>query len=376
MRPKDLIYIIIIVGLNVSFKTIGQIVNINLDDAFNKKQKIHISEIAYSVEYIALETKPVCRCGAQVRVYCNEKYIITVSVNNILVFDRKTGAFIAEVGKSDEIYSTYYVIPFDERRNVITFKSTPNTLTEYSLLNSFLKEIQLPVDHGNSVYWKGGNYVQFVANVTGNDNRRLIVFRGDNSVIKVFTNKNRFIKTVKAIYYSNKEGGFYWFDNNMHFKETFIDTIYQVTQEKLIPKYCFNEGDHGLDYSTKGKLELRSKQKYFFISNIYETENFLFFYIEYGLKFYSGIYFKNEENCKISDYCLINRAGFVNDLDNFIPFHFLSVNNSNELVGFCIPAEIEKWKKENEINITDEERLRILKVHADNNPVVIIAKLK
>lgn len=376
MSPKSLVYIIIIVGFNVCFKSVGQVVNINLNDGFNKKQQINLSEIAYSVEYVTLETNPNCRCGPQVRVYCNEKYIITVSINNIFVFDRKTGAFITEIGKSDQIYSTYYVIPFDERRNTITYKSTPNTIAEFSLMNNFVQEISLPLDHGNSIYWKNGNYIQFVANITGNDNRRLIVFTKDNTVAKVHRNKNRFVKTVKENYYSNKEGGFYWFNRNLYFKETFIDTIYQVTEEKLIPKYCFNKGCRGLDYSMKGTLDLRNKQNYFFISNIYETGNYLFFNVEYGLKVYSGIYFKTEDNCKISDYCLINRTGFVNDLDNFIPLHFSSVNNSNELVGFCIPDEIEKWKKENAINITDEERLRILKVHEDNNPVVIIAKLK
>lgn len=376
MSPKSLVYIIIIVGFNVCFKTVGQVIKINLEDAFNSKQQINLSEIAYSVEYVTLETNSVYRCGPQVRVYCNEKYIITVSINNIFVFDRKTGAFITEIGRSDQIYSTYYVIPFDERRSLITFKSTPNTIAEFSLTNNFLQEIQLPVDHGNSVYWKNGNYIQFVANITGNDNRRLIVYTKDNTVVKVHRNKNRFVKTVKENYYSNKEGGFYWFNRSLYFKETFIDTIYQVTEEKLIPIYCFDEGYHGLDYSMRGTLDLRNKQNYFFISNIYETEKYLLFNVEYRLKVYSGIYFKKENSCEISDFCLINRTGFVNDIDDFIPLHFSSVNNSNELVGFCIPDEIGKWKKDNAINITDEERLRIIKVHEDDNPVVIIAKLK
>ncbi len=375
MSLKVSLNIIIFIGFNVWFKTVGQVVDIKLCNAFEINQPIQLSEIANSVEYVILETNPNCRVGPQVRVYCNEKYIITVSINNIFVFDRKTGAFITEIGKS-VIYSTYYVIPFDEQRKIITFKSTPNTITEFSLINNFLQEVILPVDHGNSIYWKNGNYIQFVANITGNDSRRLIVFTKDNTIVKVHTNKNRFVKTVKENYYSNKEGGFYWFNRNLYFKETFIDTIYQVTEKKLIPKYCFNEGNYSLDYSMKGTLDLRNKQNYFFTSNIYETEKYLLFNVEYMLRVYSGIYFKKENSCKISDFCLINRTGFVNDIDDFIPLHFSSVNNSNELVGFCIPDEIEKWEKENTINTTDEERLRILNVHKDNNPVVIIAKLK
>ncbi len=376
MNLKVSAYIVLFIGFNIWFKTYGQIATIHLNDAFKEKQNNNLSEIAYSVEYVKLETSPNCRCGPQVRVYCNEKYIITVSVNNIFVFDRKTGAFINEIGKSDQIYSTYYVIPFDEHRNILTFKSAPSTIAEFSLMNNFLQEIQLPVDHGTSVYWKNENYIQFVANITGNDNRRLIVFTKDNAVVKVYSNKNRYVKTVKANYYSNKEGGFYWFNRNLYFKETFVDTIYQIHEKKLIPKYCFEGGYRGLDYSMKGTFDLRNKQNYFFISNIYETEQYLFFNVEYELKAYSGIYLKKKDSCQISDFCLVNRTGFINDIDDFIPLHFSSVNNANELVGFCIPGEIEKWKKENTTTVSDKERLRILEVHEDDNPVVTIAKLK
>lgn len=73
---------------------------------------------------------------------------------------------------------------------------------------------------------------------------------------------------------------------------------------------------------------------------------------------------------------MINRSGIINDIDNFIPMHFSSVNHSNEMVGFCIPDEIEKWKKENIMNITDEEKLKIVNIKKDDNPLVIIAKLK
>ena len=144
----------------------------------------------------------------------------------------------------------------------------------------------------------------------------------------------------------------------------------------MIPKYCFEGGYRGLDYSMKGTFDLRNKQNYFFISNIYETEQYLFFNVEYELKAYSGIYLKKKDSCQISDFCLVNRTGFINDIDDFIPLHFSSVNNANELVGFCIPGEIEKWKKENTTTVSDKERLRILEVHEDDNPVVTIAKLK
>ena len=362
--------------LAASVDVAGQMQHINLQDAFETKQQVNLSEIAGSVEYVKLETNPACRCGPQVRLFCNEKYIIAFSVNNIFLFDRKTGAFVTEIEKPEHIFSTYYVIPFDEQRNLVTYKSAPNTIAEFSLMNRFLKKIKLPLDYGNSVYWKNGIYIQFVSNISGNDNRRLIFFTENNDVIKVHQNKNRFVKMVKANYYSNKEGGFYWFNHNLYFKETFIDTIYQVTEAKLIPKYCFDEGNHGLDYSMKGNLDLRNKQHYFFISNIYETEKRLFFNIEYQLRVYSGIYFKNNDRCKVADYRLINRSGILNDIDDFIPMYYSSVNRNNEMVGFCIPGEIKKWRKENSLSITDEEKLKIVNIQEDDNPVVLIAKLK
>lgn len=376
MNQKVTIFVLTLIVLHVSSKSFGQLININLSNAFKTKKQIKLSDIAYLVEYVKLESNPNCRVEPQDRVYCNNKYINTISINTIFVFDRKTGAFITKIGKSDHIYSTYYFIPFDEKRNIITYKSTPNTIAEFSTINNFLQDVQLPVTHGNSVHWKNSSYIQFVANISGNDTMRLIMFTEDNTVIKIHPNKNRFVKNAKANYYSNKKGGFYWVNQNLYFKETFIDTIYQITEEKLIPKYCFDEGYRGLNYSMKGTLDFRNKQNFFFISNIYETEKYLLFIIDYRLKVYSGVFFKNENSCKISYCCLINRIGFINDIDDFMPLHFSSVNNSNELVGFCIPEEIEKWKKENTAKIPDEERLRMLWVHKDDIPVVIIAKLK
>ena len=368
--------IIVFSILAASVDVASQIQHIKLQDAFEIKQQINLSEIAGSVEYVKLETNPACRCGPQVRLFCNEKYIIAFSVNNIFLFDRKTGAFVTEIGKTGHIFSTYYVIPFDEQRNLVTYKSAPNTIAEFTLMNHFLKEIKLPLNYGNSVYWKKGIYIQFVSNISGNDNRRLILFTENSSVIKVHRNNNKFVKSVDANYYSNQEGGFYWFNRNLYFKETFVDTIYQITEEKLIPIYFFDEGHRGLNYSMKGELDLKNKHQHFFISNIYETEDHLFFNLEYQLKVYTGIYFKKKKRCEVTDLILVNRSGFFNDIDVFIPLHFSSVNSENELIGSCIPAEIKKWKNENTLSITDEEKLKIVNIQEDDNPVVLIAKLK
>ena len=71
-------------------------------------------------------------------------------------------------------------------------------------------------------------------------------------------------------------------------------------------------------------------------------------------------------------------GGFENDIDNFIPFQFYSINNSGELVGFQEAYIVKKWFDENPDKAAKlPPNLQKLKnIKETDNPIVMIAKLK
>ena len=89
---------------------------------------------------------------------------------------------------------------------------------------------------------------------------------------------------------------------------------------------------------------------------------------------YFGLYNKSNKSFKISE----NTYGILNNLDGFINPTFVSINESEELIGILYPSEILDWFKQNtdKINSLLPEVEQLRKIKESDNPVVIVAKFK
>lgn len=352
---------------------------IDLYDAFSRREKINLSQIADNVEYIQLESKRECMVGGALRVFISNEYIITMAFRQIYVFERLTGKFIREIGhygKDPNGYrNTMFVMPYDEKKKTVYAQGwEPQSYYEYSLTNKLINIINAPFDSNSFCYLNDSVNVAYFKNYSGDENRKLVTFSKSNPGIHIFHNYLKFKKTNEVTVWMG-HGWFYKFDENLFFFELFNDTIFQIFENKLVPKYLLKMGKYSPPYEKQASVKFMREEadNFFFVRNILESSNNIFFSIDYGLNQYGGFF--NKENNKTF---ISSGKGFFNDLDNFIPFGPKSVYNNNYLVGFAEANEILTWFEKNPDIVsklpTNLQKFRNLKLN--DNPVVMIAKLK
>ena len=128
---------------------------------------------------------------------------------------------------------------------------------------------------------------------------------------------------------------------------------------------------------------------YFSFQTINESERFIFFsffhvvsklQIIWRSLHYFGYYDKKLGITKISEVDHLEFSPVINDLDDFAPLRpcIWSVNQSDELVAYMEAGDIAEWFEENreKAKKLPEHLKKLSKLTSEDNPVIIIAKLK
>ncbi|TKG94932.1 6-bladed beta-propeller [Puteibacter caeruleilacunae] len=357
---------------------------IHVAKAFEEKTTIPLSSVAEDVEYIQLETKKECVTGGYLRVFVDDDYIVAISFRKNYLFNRNTGKFIREIGHYGKdpggYMATGSIIPYDEECKRIRSKGWHlKDYLNYNISGELIQKINAPLYCQTIVSVNDDVYAGFVKNMTGSDSIKIILFDENGKCLKQFRNNQTFEPTENVVRWGN-HGWFYRYNEELSFYELFTDTIYKVTEERLIPKHVFYLGKYAPPYDQQKVVEfmLKKAQDYFFLEKIYESRRNLFFQISYNNKNYLGLY------DKASGETIMNTANeryptsFENDIDSLLPFTYSSVNSSNELIGFMNSYEVMEWLQEHPEKASQlPEKLQWMKsLKEDDNPVVMIARLK
>jgi len=122
----------------------------DLEKAFSRQEEVPLSKFLKSINYVTLETNPHSIIGRFARFEVTDKYIIVrdnSSIKQILLFDRKTGKFIKEIGKAgrgpDEYMRLSY-IPYDPDKNVLYAVNSLRQLLVYNLSDNDVEIIKTP----------------------------------------------------------------------------------------------------------------------------------------------------------------------------------------------------------------------------------------
>ncbi len=352
---------------------------INIYDGYSHKTEINLSQIADHVEYIQLESKRECLINEALRLFLSKEYIITMAFKQIYVFDRRSGKFIREIGHYGKdpngFRNTLFVMPYNEQKETVYAKGWDSQIYyEYSLSNELINSIRTPLNSYSFCCLNDSVSVAYIKNYSGEETRKLVTFNKSNSSIHIFSNYSKFKKTNDVALWMG-HGWFYKFDKDLFFFELFNDTIFQVFEDKLIPKYCFKMGKYSPPYEKQASAKFMREEanNFFLVRNIFESSNNIFFSIDYQHDQYAGFYNKNNNKVSIS-----TNRGFFNDLDNFIPFSPKSIYNNDYLIGFTEANEILEWFLKNpELAAKLPANLQKFKnLKETDNPIVMIAKIK
>jgi hypothetical protein len=351
---------------------------IDILTAFKNKNTINLSSIAENIQYVQLETKKGVQLGHSPRFYLNESYIIAFAAKQIYLFNRQTGKFIREIGHFGQdpggYRNTIFNYPYDDEKQICIAHGWG--MNEYLLYDLKGGEIISISDLGNTfAILNDSIYVAYIKNLTGIEDKKLIILNinQNNSIVNIFPNYLKFDPSGNFAMWK-AQGWFYKYSDELHFFEQFTDTIYQVTPEKLFPKFVLVMGKFAPPYEEQNKSDFlkHDVKEYIFIENIFESENYLLFKIKIDTNIFNGIYYKKFGTTKVSD-----SNYFINNIDSFIPLIYSTISN-NYLIGYCEAFNIKKWFEDNSEKAKKlPQYLRKLEdIKENDNPVLMLVKLK
>jgi hypothetical protein len=373
---------------------------IDIAHALENPKDVNLSQFVKSIEYIQLEETDQTMLFLPLIEVTGDFIIARNSgpsaMGPILLFDRKTGKFIRTVGKSgrgpgefqmgnNTIYNIY-------SKTLYGISYSHNEIVEFDTEGNFLGNIKLPIMIYKKVdqkmgtpginlnqYLKEDLFIASIQNFTGWDKRRLIIFSRD-SIIKIFPNylfwKRSNWQSLNSI---GMNSNFFRWNDQLSFKEEFNDTVFQITENSLMPRFVFKTG--GLNPQPElmeQRIDLEMLAKYYFIKDITENNDYLFLQLQYEKNMYTCFFNKKNKSttmCKLNEG---NKSAFIDDINGFIPIRPQKITQNNEMIFKLEADDITTWVKANpeKVKALGKNMEWVNSISPVNNPVIVIAKFK
>ena len=380
------------------------ITTIDIEMAHNRHKDILLSDISTSeIEYIPLETHPdgLFTFGT---MYASDKYLVVFAFPRILLFDRQTGKFIRQIarqgGDINDFTGFNHTYPLDENSLTLTFSHLEGGI-EYDIEGNVIRKIRFP-EKGSMLQFfpiDENSFGGYKSNLTGNETYKLYIFDYSGNERNRFLNYHSYDVPLNGLSITGGSYIAYKWKNNIFFYENCVDTLYKIAHNNLIPYYHIKLGKYNPPYSEKPLFVFPPDpvrplfKKYIFFNSMYETDRFLFFSFRHDKKdrirqmgqlipvsSYFGFYDKQTGITKISAEDYTDKNTVINDIDGFAPLYpfYSSINQSDELVAYMEAESILDWFEANpdKVKKLPEHIQALSKLKFDDNPVVVIAKLK
>ena len=339
------------------------------------------SDFITHIEYIPLQTTDDILINDNPTIVVVDKYIIVKTIKECFLFSKDTGKFIRKVGNygngPGEYHSTSGFI--NPTKKTIYFAGWNSVLMEFSFDGEYISSIKIPGYNDsftspssptNHIYWND-YFVSYFTNSIGIEKKLIQIFDHNGEIIKVIPNRNVYMDT-KNFSFTTGESDFYYYDNNLFFKETYSDTIFKISDQVFSPHIIFHTGKYSKPYESKW-LPLEKRGQYINLRKINETPLFIFFKVFDDERQIFGLYNKKNERLKMAE-----RKYVENDVDYFLPFSPESLSDIGEGVSFIEAYQVVQWFSENseKADKLPEHLKKLSNVKETDNQVVLIAKLK
>jgi hypothetical protein len=360
----------------VSNQVISQTIPmIPLDKAYEKQLPISTGDFIKSVSYIPLETTFDCLIGERPTINLTDKYIIVTNLKKCLLFDRKTGKFIQEIGRYGRGPGEYQSTRgfFNESTSKLYFQGWNGVLLKYSLEGKETQSIPIPDFQDNFTtpfVPENYNYVDNstiacnIFNLNGTEKTLIMIFDEKGKDLVRIPNRN--VTKEHKIILTTGEFKFAHNKDNLLYIQRYNDTIFSVTVNKSIPYLILKKGRYmpiKENYSTESIN----------IMDYFESQKFIFLNLMVNRKSYFALYNKSDSKIKVTE----STSGIINNTDSFVPFKPTAILKE-ELIGITQSTELMSWFEKNpdlREKLPPELKTFSSKQPTDN-PVIVIAKLK
>ena len=384
--------------------------SISVADEFGTYNVLNLSDYVKDIRYIPLETNDsVLLREIKSLIYEDEKImLLDRNSSNCWVFDNN-GDFFRKIGQKGQGPNEYIVISqifFNE--GLIFLNATPHMLLVYDMNGNFIKKVERPnnlrdLSVINSLQMLNSNV--FLADNVSYE----LIYRPQMLLIEVNDDTSKIVKTfVDPIKIEKEFEGyslgeatcFHRFNDNIRFhRGSNCDTIYTIGKDlEIKDAFIFNFGKYKptMDFIVSGRKGRDRNIDPITVDLILESSNYLFikfgFYrnapepflywrhftqrkIEVPNSSVLGLYEKNTGKLNLMKQPIKGELGFCNDVDGCAVIWPQYISTKGEIVtSITADAFLDFYDK---IDNPSSELIELAeKINPDDNPIIIVAKLK
>lgn len=378
---------------------------IDVETAVNTKDFsiLNLSDYAESVQYIPLETSDSVLIQNINNIYYEEGHIIINDTDKrILVFDTsgKFQNYISKTGQGPGEFIKLEVINIFPDNNYCYILDRDSKILKYNLDGTFIKSIKIKTPENHLIYnLKSLTPSVFVCNFASGMQSyfRFAIYDDAMRLKKMETDYDPIIKDSRS--FGSLDQGFLMYCNNevLHYKST-TDTIWSIDKQlNTKPAFIFNYGKYKMPYETSKIFGRNIMANYIQVKRMLASSRYLFMMFDLGnqalewhdehitnimgekryIKFTtaSGIFDKKTGKLSLMKQPLPKRSGFRNERDEKFVFWPRYISSTGVMITNCSANDFLTLYEETE-NPSKELKTIAQKLKPDDNPVVIIARLK
>ena len=382
-------FVVVFFVLSCENKPSGNLLTININDAL--ETGLDLSEIANDIIYIPLANDSLLEYIMKA-VQFKDEFYVTDNKSNFFRFNEK-GVLLNPIGRRGRGPGEYrYVDDFEinpKTGHVFISGGKPDQLMQFSNEGEFIKSIDLSKKYINSIGMSEENLVLFYFDGAEHNKENMELLGSEGDLIKSYQNKYEF-QRGKAIVSFYGECIMYNYNDKLHFKEIFSDTIFYLEGETMIPEIILNSGNKGFTPEIRTKvinetsIDPRAVSESLIKSvkqqNLFESGNFIFYSFGYNRKSRMLIYNKSTGETVAID----NKRGITNDLDGGPQVHLKMGNDNHSAFSWISAFELIEYVASDAFkNSTPKypEKKKELErlansLNENDNPVLMLVKLK
>lgn len=386
---------------------------ITVGRAMDRLTQIKASDLGSSIRYVPLETTKQSELGALPRIKLTDDYLFILSRGeNVKMFDRQTGKYIRTIGTLNDSLTAYNNLYrmlscwVDEPSQAIYLEGHPGELVQYGFDGEYKRRFEvhdsIHADNTELIYYniRFDTIDAYSRSRISYRPRRLYRTLSDGTVKRAYLTKYnpppagwkrraeydevvlgtytkfgghyRRIGYDKRSFYFIKDAPMLWtFDGNIRFKEDFVNTIYNVTNDGLQPFLTFDLGKW--DWPFDERYLINRCVHRLAIDYVLEGDKTVYFHFHEGLygygtyrKPYCGVYDKQ------TGYTKAMRGDTIrNDITHLMPF--VLQGSANGAYCAVIEAwEVKDWVDRNKDTLDSHTKNLFKGLKEHDNPIVVI----